>query len=314
MTPAAAIAAQTKTKPEHKCTWQQQSVALVRTVAEQSVAVAQLQDKVAEQAHIIELLNKQLYGQKSEKLPRPEEALKKRGDVAKITPEDLKKKRADGRKWKDALPVEDLVSLVPDNLPPCPQCHCVPSIPATPDESFSIELVPERLKRIRHVIQRVKCKCGCTVVTAPPPVRVGDKGTYGPVLAADIVVKKCCDSLAIERISTQFRRMGLPLSPSTVLDLFHMVARIGEPMYDLLVAQIRSHDLVHADETRLQVQQKGKTRRAWMWAQKPSTVGWRHDCLRVQPQSQRRNTVRSSGRQQGHPGRRRLHRLGTGKE
>ncbi len=267
MSPAAAIAAQRQTQrePEHKCTWQQQSVALVRTVAEQSVAVAQLQDKVADQARIIDLLNQQLHGKKSEKLPRPEEALRKRGDVAKITPEDLKKKRADGRKWKEELPVEDSVCPLPANLPTCPECKCVPSIPATPEVSFTTELVPERLKRIRHIIEKVKCKCGCTVVTAPPPARVGEQGQYGPVLAADVVVKKCCDSLAIERIATQFRRMGLHLSPSTLLDLFHTVARVGEPLYKALVAGVQTQALVLADETRIQVQQKGKTRRAWMW-------------------------------------------------
>lgn len=266
MSPAAA-AAQTENhrKPEHQCTWQQQSVALVRTVAEQSVTVAELQEKVAAQAQTIEQLNKRLYGQKSEKLPPPQEALKKRGDVPKIGPEELKRKRADGRKWKDALPVEDSLCPLPANLAPCPQCKCVPSIPATPDESYTIELVPERLKRIRHIIARVQCKCGCTVVTAPPPVRVGDNGQYGPVLAADVVVKKCCDSLAIERISTQFRRMGLPLSPSTLLDLFHTVAAVGEPLYQALLAGVQTQALVLADETRVEVQQKGQTRRAWMW-------------------------------------------------
>lgn len=267
MSPQAAIAAQTRSaaQPEHQCNWQQQTVALAREVAEQSVANQQLQDKVAEQQRIIDLLNQQLHGQKSEKLPRPEDALKKRGDVAKITPEDLKKKRADGRKWKDALPVEDSVCPLPANLPTCPECKCVPSIPATPDVSYTTELVPERLKRIRHVIERLKCKCGCTVVTAPPPPRVGDKGQYGPALAADVVVKKCCDSLAIERIATQFRRMGMPLSPSTLLDLFHTVARIGKPLYDALLAGVQTQALVLADETRIAVQQPGKTRRAWMW-------------------------------------------------
>lgn len=139
-----------------------------------------------------------------------------------------------------------------------------------PDKvSKVIEYVPAKVMVHRYKQPQIRCDCGHCIVCAPPPPRVGDKVQYGPRLAGALIAAKCMDAIGIERFAKQLARAGVPISPNTLFDLFHGAARLIERLYDLLVAQVRTHDLVLADETRIQVQDKeagkGKTRRAWMW-------------------------------------------------
>lgn len=242
---------------DHDCTWK--------------ATAAALEAKLALQQEEIDALKRRLFGKKSEKMPRPDDALRKRGDIPPIDPETLRLKRADGRKWKEELPTIELVRPLPPEaeLPTCDECHTVPHHPLPDKVSYTVEMVPARIVRHRHIQPQLRCDCGHCIVCASPPPRVGEKVTYGPRLAASLAAAKCMDAVGIERYAKQLKRMGVPISANTLFDLFHGVARLVARLYDLLVGQVRSKDLVLADETRIQVLDKeagkGKTRRAWMW-------------------------------------------------
>ena len=197
--------------PSHQCEWKQ--------VAEE------LQGQLARQQEELDALKRRLYGKKSEKLPRPDDALRKRGDILPPDPEELRKRREDGRRWKDDLPVIDMVQALPAELAACELCGDVPHHPLPPKVSYTIELVPARIVRHRHVQPQVRCDCGHCIVCAPPPPRVGDKAQYGPRLASALIAAKCLDAVAIERYAKQLRRMDVPISPKTLNDLFHSAAR-----------------------------------------------------------------------------------------
>ena len=220
---------------------------------------------IAHQQEEIDALKRRLFGHKSEKMPRPDDDLRKRGDILPPDPEKLKQKRADGRKWKEELLTIDMPLPLPTDLPTCELCHTQPHHKMPDKVSFTIEMVPARIVRHRHIQPQMRCECGSCIVCAPPPPRVGEKVQYGPRLAANLIVGKCMDATAIERFAKQLRRMGVPISASTLFDLFHGAARLLVRLYDLLLAQVRTHELVLADETRIEVQEKPKTRRAWMW-------------------------------------------------
>jgi transposase len=83
---------------------------------------------------------------------------------------------------------------------------------------------------------------------------------------AQIAVSKCADSLPLYRQAKAYRRAGVQVNDSTLGDLFHRTAEIVEPLYERLLKLIREKEIVLADETTQRVQEKGKTRTAWLWS------------------------------------------------
>ena len=212
-----------------------------------------------------EVLKRALFGKKSEKLPRPAEALKKRGDIAKIDPETLRLKRAENQKWKGELPVETVVHPLPPNPTACALCGGLPDHAMPPEVSSEYEKLQLKLLRLEHQRQKARCDCGSHIVVAPAPLKVIDKAQYGPGLTAWIVVQHCLDSLPFYRLAKSLERQGVPISDATLGMLFHRAAELLAPLYERMVELIRQEEVVQADETKIEVQQKKKTRRAWMW-------------------------------------------------
>ncbi len=211
------------------------------------------------------LLKKMLFGKKSEKLPPPTDALKKRGDIAKIDPEELRLKRADKQKWKGELPVEKVVHPLPANPEPCELCGGLPDHAMPPEVSSEYEKLQLKMIRLEHQRQKARCNCGSHIVVAPAPLKVIDKAQYGPGLTAWIVVQHCLDSLPFYRLAKSLERQGVPISDATLGTLFHRAADLLVPLYDRLKVLVAQQEVVLADETRIHVQQKKKVRDAWMW-------------------------------------------------
>ena len=246
--PTGILADRSETAGSHVCQWQSLVVQMAKSLAQAEAKAAELQVQVTQKDQAIETLKRQFSESKSEKMPRPDKALRKRGDIAAPTPEEIRKRRADGQKWKDELPVQDVAHVLPEATALCGLCGTLPDHPMPPEISYSIELVPARVVRHRHVRQQASCECGSCVVTAPPPPRVGDKVQYGPRLAASLITAKCLDAVAIERYAKQLARMGVPVSPNTLFDLFHRAAEMLVKLYELMVDEVRQSEIVHAEE------------------------------------------------------------------
>ena len=99
----------------HDCGWKEAAEARAKRIAE------------LEQQNAV--LKKALFGHKSEKLPRPADELKKRGDIAGPTPEETRKKRAEIQEWKRDLPVEKVVHPLRRNCPRAPSAAAGPTTP-----------------------------------------------------------------------------------------------------------------------------------------------------------------------------------------
>lgn len=243
---------------EHRCEWRTEAEALrARAVAAEARA-AELAEKVA-------ALTKALYGKKSERMPRPSEALRRSGKVPPPARETVQRKRAQGRKWKDELPEETVEHAMPAALPVCELCGTEPSHPMPPRVTREYEYVPGRMVARRHVQHSARCTCGSCIVSAPPPPRVFEGGQYGPRFIAHAIVAKCCDAMPLFRHARRLKREGIPISPKTLGDLFHRSAELLAPLHKRILERIAADPVVHGDETRIQVQAKKKTRRAWMW-------------------------------------------------
>ena len=243
---------------EHQCEWRAEAEALRARATAAEARVAELEDKVA-------ALIKALYGKKSEKMPRPVDALRRNGKLPPPDPAAIQRKRAQGRKWKADLPEETVEHPVPADLPTCELCGTEPSHPMPPRVTHEYEYVPGRMVCRRHVQRGARCTCGSCIVSAPPPPRVFEGGHYGPRFIAHAIVAKCCDAMPLFRHARRLKREGIPISPKTLGDLFHRSARLLEPLYKRILERIAAQTVVHGDETRIEVQARKKTRRAWMW-------------------------------------------------
>ena len=236
---------------------------LERTVAQLTATVDKLQAENAE-------LRRLLFGRKSERMPPiQKEVQRRRGQGAA----DADKRRAAGQKKrkrnskaKKKLPTEEVVHDVPDEDPVCPHCGGSQFRDLGEGEvSEEYEWVAGHFVRRRHVRRKKACRCGQHIITAPGPVRVTEGTQYGPGLHAQVVVDKLCDSLPLYRQARRMQRAGMPMSRSTLCDLFHRTGDVLAPLHRRMLELVRQGSHVNADETPISVLAPHKTRRAYIW-------------------------------------------------
>lgn len=217
----------------------------------------------------ISLLNRMLFGKKSERFVSVDsEVKKKRKKDPEKAAEDKAAAEAERKKNKETkknLPEETVAHPVTEDQCHCPVCGGTDFGPLSFEESVQYEYVPARFKKIVHRREQKVCSCGQHIVIGPAPLRVSDGVMYGPGMHAHAVVSKCLDSIPFYRLSQQFLRAGIPLSRSAICDMFHRVAELLGPIYKRILELIPLETYVNADETRIMVQNDEKTRTAYMW-------------------------------------------------
>src|SRR5262249_5239284 len=155
---------------------------------------------------------------------------------------------------------------VPEAERRCPKCGSTELTPLGEGKVSTLyEYQPARLVAYREVRETLRCKCGEGIVTAPGQPNWQEKSRYGVGFVAHVVTAKCADSIPIYRLEKEFARLGVPISRSTMTDMFHAAADVLEPLSERLLHLVRDADVVHADETPLKVQAKGECRAGYVW-------------------------------------------------
>src|SRR5690606_3529191 len=70
----------------------------------------------------------------------------------------------------------------------------------------------------------------------------------------------------LHRQAKRFEREGVPMSRSTLTDLFHRAVSLLAPLYELMVTLLPTQRIVHADETSLKMQRVEKLGYVWTFA------------------------------------------------
>lgn len=120
----------------------------------------------------------------------------------------------------------------------------------------------------RHVRGKWVCRQCETLVQAPVPAHIIDKGIPTAGLLAQVLVAKYADHLPLYRQQGIFERAGLALPTST---LAHWVGACGvqlQPLVDALREALLAQPVLHADETPVAMLKpgNGKTHRAYLWS------------------------------------------------
>lgn len=228
---------------------------------------------IAAEKRILELegelakLKQMIFGKRSEKMPRVSAELKKNGFLDSADPSEVKKTRQQRKAEREELPEVKKHYTVPKDKRHCPKCNNSELKALGPGkETITYEYVPAHFEKHVHIQETLTCSCCDYIVTADAPVKPVENGKYGASFISHVVIAKCCDSLPLYRMEKQFKRIGLPLSRSTLGDLFHQAASITKPIWQRMVDLVALEPLVLADETPIPVMQAKKTHKGYVWA------------------------------------------------
>lgn len=249
---------------------------LSRMVLVRDARIADLQEEVAS-------LKRLIHGARSEMLSTidPAQASFDLGDLSTV-PVAANDDRPDGGEQglRRRPSAARNIGFLPKHLPrydvvvepesrTCSCCggglHCIGET-----TSEALDVVPAILRVRRTIRPRYACRaCENGVVQASAPARFMDGGMATTALAAHIVVSKFAWHLPLYRQTQIFAGYGVSLDRGTLGVWVARVAWWLKPLYDRLLAFIRSQPRVFSDETRLPRLDPGRkrTKVCQLWAQ-----------------------------------------------
>lgn len=238
-----------------------------------------LERKVAEQAALIKyyeeqfmLLQQKRFGRSSEKtsprqmeLPFFDEA-ENEADERKPEPTleqiTYTRRKRKGKREEDlsGLPVEKIVHSVPEAERICPECGEVMHVMGHSDPKREIEIIPAQVKVIEYTREIYACRncehngTSVPVIKAPMPEPVIKGSVASPSAVAHIMVQKYMNAMPLYRLEADFAAGGFALSRQTMANwLIYSSERWLEPLYEQMKLSMKKEDILHADETVLQV-------------------------------------------------------------
>jgi transposase len=258
---------------EHQCEWREKAESLeallstaTARLGEATDTITALNERVTKLQSTVEKLQRHVFGQRSEKMPRVSDEIRDASNAEAEREAELQKRRENAAKKRE-LPTRRIEHKVPEDRKVCPKCGGHDFTPLGEGKVTELyELVLARVERQLHVQEKVRCRCGETIITADVPPKVFDKTRFGPTFMAQAVVSKCADSIPLYRQAKAYRRAGVPVDDSTLGDLFHQSAHTVAPLYTRLLELVPEIGIVLADETTMRVLAKKKTRTAWIWS------------------------------------------------
>jgi transposase len=236
------------------------------TIEEQAGTIEALEGKLAAATAALQALERRTLGPKSEKMPPVGDELRQKESEEEAEARRLRalERRRERQALRDKMQRDTVIHHVDDEDKLCPECGGIADSPLGDGKRTTMfEYVPGYFVRQEHVQEKLACRCHQHIVTAPPPVRALDKSIYGPGFIAHLMVMKCADSIPLYRLAKQYQRLGIPMSRSTLTDLFHRAADKLAPLYQRLLALVANAEIVQADETSMKMQQPNQ--RGFVW-------------------------------------------------
>jgi transposase len=194
-----------------------------------------------------------------------------------------RKKSAGSREAKlDHFPVETITYELPEAEQICTCCGGALHEMSTETRN-EITVIPVEVKVVRHVRQVYACRrcereeIRTPIVTAPMPKPVYPGSLASASIIAHVMSQKYVDSQPLYRQEQQFARLGLTISRQTLANWMiygaeTWLSRITDRMYGHLLNQ----DILHADETTLQVlREPGKSAetKSYLWLYRTGRIG-----------------------------------------
>ncbi|MBD8617275.1 IS66 family transposase [Pseudomonas putida] len=136
------------------------------------------------------------------------------------------------------------------------------------DVSEKLDYTPGVFTVEQHVRGKWACRQCETLIQAPVPTQVIDKGIPTAGLLAHVMVAKFADHLPLYRQEKIFGRAGLEIARSNLAQWVGQTGVRLQPLVDALREAVLSQGVIHADETPVNMLAPGerKTHRTYVWA------------------------------------------------
>jgi transposase len=254
----------------------------LEAAAELAVAQAKASEDlalIAQQKLRIAKLERQVYGQRSERSARlveqlaltfeeleagaTEDELTAERAVARTTMvAGFTRKRPERNTFPDHLPRERVV------IDPPTACECCGGNRLRKlgeDVTRTLETQPRQWKVIETVREKFTCRDCEKITQAPAPFHVIARGWAGPSLLAMIVFEKFGQHQPLNRQAERYALEGVPIALSTMADAVGSVCAALDPLRRLVEAHVMAAERLHADDTTVPVLAEGKTDTGRCW-------------------------------------------------
>jgi transposase len=136
------------------------------------------------------------------------------------------------------------------------------------DVSEKLDYTPGVFHVERHIRGKWACARCQTLIQAPVPAQVIDKGMPTAGLLAQVLVAKYADHQPLYRQEGIFQRAGVAIPRSTLAQWVGTCGVHLQPLVEALQAVLLERHVLHADETPVAMLApgKGKTHRAYIWS------------------------------------------------
>src|ERR1700704_957034 len=260
--------------------------------AELAVALARASEDsalIAQQKLQIAKLQRQIYGQRSERSSRlidqltltfeelessaTEDELAAEKAVARTTTvRGFTRTRPERNTFPDHLPRERVV------IDPPTACECCGGSRLRKlgeDVTRTLESQPRQWKVIETVREKFTCRDCERITQAPAPFHPLPRAWAGPSLLAMIVFEKFGQHQPLNRQAERYALEGAPIALSTMADAVGAVCVALDPLRRLIEAHVMAAERLHGDDTTVPVLAKGKTDtgRCWVYVRDDKPFG-----------------------------------------
>lgn len=215
------------------------------------------------------------------------------------TVETITYKRRKKSGHRDAV-LEDLpVEVIEYDLPESEQiCSCCghPLHKMSVEVRRELKIIPVQVKVVKHVRHVYACRncereaISTPIITAPMPAPIIPGSLASPSIVAHIMSQKYVEGMPLYRQEKYFERLGIELKRQ---NLANWMIKCSDKWLSLLYDRLKFHllkrDILHADETELQVLNEpgraaGTTSYMWLYrtgAESPSIVMYQYQTTRA---------------------------------
>jgi transposase len=265
---------------------------VLEIAAELAVARAKASEDealIAQQKLRIAKLERQIYGQRSERSSRlieqlaltfeeleaaaTEDELAAQRAVAKTTTvRGFTRKRGERQTFPEHLPRERV------GIDPPTACECCGSNRLRKlgeDVTRTLEVIPRQWKVIETVREKFSCRDCEKISQAPAPYHAIARGCAGLSLLAMIMFEKFGQHQPLNRQAERYALEGVQIALSTMADAVGLVCASLDPLLRLVETHVMAAERLRADDTTVPVLAKGKTEtgRCWIYVRDDKPFG-----------------------------------------
>jgi len=249
-----------------------------RILSQQEKAIRHRDAVIEKQAHELALLKRHKFARRSEQFKGVQGQLLEElidadlaameAELAELLPAEAPTTAPKQKAKRAPLPPQlprTLIHHEPENT----QCRCGCQLKRIGEDiSEKLDYVPGEFTVERHIRGKWACDQCETLIQAPVPAQVIDKGIPTAGLLAQVLVAKYADHLPLYRQERIFGRAGLTIPRSTLAEWVGTCGVRLQPLVDALRGILLKQGVLHADETPVAMLAPGKkkTHRAYVWA------------------------------------------------